>query len=416
MNDRRYIRAYASVLAVAVLAWPHVDARQPVPSAVHSQSPVPSRIVAVGDIHGDYKAFKGILEAAGLVDSDGAWSGGSAVLVQTGDYFDRGPDIRKLLDFLRALESSAAASGGTAHILLGNHDAMNALGEVRDANPAAYDAFAGSDSEKRRQKAFRDYLAIGDARERALGSRPQPYREKDRDKWLSAHPPGYIEYQAAMQADGEYGRWLRQRQAVLQIDGTIFLHAGINPAAPASSLDDINRTLSSEIRKFDAARKYMADHGLILPFFTLQETVEAARVEAAGLRGGQIAAPDSHHIDMINAVLAMGTSPLLTSEGPLWFRGFDTWTENDGRPMIQELLSRYRAQRFVTGHSIQKSGRISSRFDGHEFLIDTAMSSVYKSGRASALEIAGDRVTAIYGDSKVVLVEGTQTAPGGRSN
>ena len=203
------------------------------PSGVHARQPVPPRIVAIGDIHGDYKAFKGILEAAGLVDSAGAWSGGSAVLVQTGDYFDRGPDIRKLLDFLRALESSAAAAGGTAHILLGNHDAMNALGEVRDANPAAYDAFAGSDSEKRRQKAFRDYIAIGDARERALGSRPQPYREKDRDKWLSAHPPGYIEYQAAMQADGEYGRWLRQRQAVLQIGGTIFLHAGINPAAPA---------------------------------------------------------------------------------------------------------------------------------------------------------------------------------------
>ena len=160
----------------------------------------------------------------------------------------------------------------------------------------------------------------------------------------------------------------------------------------------------------------MADHGLILPFFTLQETVEAARVEAAGLRGGQITAPDSHHIDMINTVLAMGTSPLLTSEGPLWFRGFDTWTENDGRPMILELLSRYHAQRFVTAHSIQKSSRISSRFDGHAFLIDTAMSSVYKSGRASALEIAGDRVTAIYGDSKVVLVEGTQSVPGSGLN
>lgn len=204
MNDRRYIRAYASVLAIAVLAWPGVRAQQLVPSGVHARQPVPPRIVAIGDIHGDYKAFKGILEAAGLVDSAGAWSGGSAVLVQTGDYFDRGPDIRKLLDFLRALETSAAAAGGTAHILLGNHDAMNALGEVRDANPAAYEAFAGSDSEKRRQKAFRDYIAIGDARERALGSRPQPYREKDRDKWLAAHPTGYIEYQDAMQAEGEY--------------------------------------------------------------------------------------------------------------------------------------------------------------------------------------------------------------------
>jgi hypothetical protein len=406
MIERRSIRTLAVALAAALLTW----------SGVHAQKPAPPRVVAIGDVHGDYKAFTGILEAAGLIDSSGAWAGGTAVLVQTGDYFDRGSDIRKLLDFLRGLEPSAAASGGSVHILLGNHDAMNLLGELRDVNPVAFDAFAGSDAEKLRERAFRDYIAIGDARERALGSRPEPYREKDREKWFAAHPKGYIEYQAAMQADGEYGRWLRQRQAVIQIAGSIFMHAGIDPAAPASSLEDINRIVASEIRKFDAGRKYMADDGLILPFFSLQETVEAARVEAAGLRGHQIVAPNRRHVDMINAVLAIGTSPLLTSEGPLWFRGFDTWTEEDGRPLMQRLLSRYGARRFVTAHSIQTTGRIVSRFGGREFLIDTAMSGVYKSGRASALEIVGDRVTAIYRDSKVVLVEGTQPAPSGGLN
>ena len=120
----------------------------------------------------------------------------------------------------------------------------------------------------------------------------------------------------------------------------------------------------------------MVDHGLTLSFFSLKDTVEAARVEAAGLRGGQVTAPDRHHIEMINTVLTMGTSPLLTTDGPLWYRGFDTWTEDEGRQLIQGLLSRYGARRFVTAHSIQKTGRISARFDGHEFLIDTAMSSV----------------------------------------
>ncbi len=143
MSYRRSIRAYASALGiVALLAWPGLRAQQL----------RPARIVAIGDIHGDYKAFKEILETTGLVDSSGAWSGGNAVLVQTGDYFDRGPDMRKLLDFLRGLESSAAPAGGTVHILLGNHDAMNLLGEVRDVNRAAYDAFAGDDAEKRRQR------------------------------------------------------------------------------------------------------------------------------------------------------------------------------------------------------------------------------------------------------------------------
>ena len=53
MSYRRSIRAYASALGiVALLAWPGLRAQQL----------RPSRIVAIGDIHGDYKAFKEILE------------------------------------------------------------------------------------------------------------------------------------------------------------------------------------------------------------------------------------------------------------------------------------------------------------------------------------------------------------------
>ena len=47
--------------------------------------PAPGRVVAIGDVHGDIDAFLATLNLAGLANSKGAWSGGDAVLVQTGD-------------------------------------------------------------------------------------------------------------------------------------------------------------------------------------------------------------------------------------------------------------------------------------------------------------------------------------------
>jgi hypothetical protein len=48
-----------------------------------------SRIVAVGDLHGDIENAQKVLEMAGVVDSDGRWSGDVDVFVQTGDIIDR---------------------------------------------------------------------------------------------------------------------------------------------------------------------------------------------------------------------------------------------------------------------------------------------------------------------------------------
>jgi hypothetical protein len=53
--------------------------------------------------------------------------------------------------------------------------------------------------------------------------------------------------------------------------------------------------------------------------------------------------------------------------------------------------------------------RIFPRFERRVFLIDTGMlSTYYKGGRASALEIDGSRVTAIYSDGRIILDPETQ--------
>src|SRR6476661_5064826 len=79
------------------------------------QSP-PSRVVAIGDVHGAGDAFVGILQAANLIDADRKWSGGTATFVQTGDYLDRGGAVRQILDLLMILEDQAKSAGGRVEV------------------------------------------------------------------------------------------------------------------------------------------------------------------------------------------------------------------------------------------------------------------------------------------------------------
>ena len=94
-------------------------------------------------------------------------------------------------------------------------------------------------------------------------------------------------------------------------------------------------------------------------------------------------------------------------DGPLWFRGYDKWSDEEGMAQIGKVLEAYKAAHIVVGHTVQKGGRIRPRFDNKVFLIDTGMlSSYYPGGRASALEICGDaKFTAEYMDQQIVLVD-----------
>src|SRR6266852_1091975 len=89
------------------------------------------RIVALGDVQGDYYQFVNLLRTAGLIDGENRWTGGKTHLVQTGDVVDRGPASRRVLDLLMDLEKQANKAGGRVHALLGNHETMNIYGDLR---------------------------------------------------------------------------------------------------------------------------------------------------------------------------------------------------------------------------------------------------------------------------------------------
>lgn len=55
----------------------------------HPEDAFVRRIVAVGDLHGDFGNARKVLEMSGVVDTSGKWTGNVDFFVQTGDIIDR---------------------------------------------------------------------------------------------------------------------------------------------------------------------------------------------------------------------------------------------------------------------------------------------------------------------------------------
>src|SRR5688500_5068937 len=186
------MRAVALVLAIALLCAPS--------TSLVAQGA--SRIVAIGDIHGEIDGFKRILQAAGLAEANGKWTGGRTQLIQTGDYTDRGTGTRAVLDLLMQLESQAKSAGGRAFALLGNHEVMNLIGDTRDVTREILATFADANSEKKRNDAWEQYAKLGAAKIAKGEPVPAVYAQS-REAWMTTHPPGYAEYRDAFAPRGK---------------------------------------------------------------------------------------------------------------------------------------------------------------------------------------------------------------------
>ena len=309
------------------------------------------RIIAVGDLHGDFDAWQTIARAAGIIDARGHWAGGRTILVQMGDITDRWADSLKIIRSLQQLQKEAARAGGKAYVVLGNHEAMNLLGDNRYTTPGEYAAFADSQSAARRDRVYESNRAQLEAFYKT--QTPPLTPDQVRAKWMADHPLGWVEHRLAWQPSGELGQWATRNPAILKIGGTLFAHGGISAEYAKQPLDAVNK-----------------------------------RVAAA-----MAAADDSP------------TSVLSDPLGPLWYRGLvsvDSEAQAErasAKPPLpavtqqQELdavLAAYGAQRLVVAHTPDKDG-IQILFGGKLARIDTGISRAY-GGPLTWLEIAGDRM------------------------
>jgi 3',5'-cyclic AMP phosphodiesterase CpdA len=198
----------------------------------------PARVVAIADVHGGFAPFTAILERTGLIDAQKKWIGGNAVFVQTGDLTDRGNGVREAIELMMSLEQQASAAGGKVHALLGNHEVMNIVGEIRDVSPETLAAFGG-------EAAYRD----------------------------------------AFGPSGRYGKWLRSRSPVVKVDDAMFMHAGINPDATTDSIDTLNRTVRELVSRWDEGVRTLLEKNLVKPGASFKEIVETADANKMPLAG-----------------------------------------------------------------------------------------------------------------------------------
>jgi hypothetical protein len=163
-----------------------------------------SRVFTLSDIHGQYDFFLKILQAAGVVDSDGHWLWGDGHLVINGDVFDRGPKVTECLWLIYRLEQEAQSVGGALHFLLGNHELMVLRGDLRYVN----DVYSDGICRKTR-----------------------------------------ISYDDMYGPNSEIGRWLRTKPTAVVINGTLYVHGGISPALVERgfTLADINSAMREKL-------------------------------------------------------------------------------------------------------------------------------------------------------------------------
>src|SRR5882724_11843014 len=399
---RRACISLLVVLFAVALAWTNPK---------KSPADPPESLVAIGDVHGDFDDFVGILQRIGLIDKQNHWTGGKTTFVQTGDLLDRGPKPREVMDLMMALEKEAAQAGGRVVGLLGNHEVMNIMGDLRYVTPVNYASFADGNSEKRQKAAYEEYVKWRGSHASLLAELPQPM-ELTEAEWMARHLAGFIEQREAFGPKGEYGAWLRGHDAVAEIDGVIFLHGGIHPDLAKTKLDTMNNRVHDEIKEFDASKQYLQNEKLILPFFTMQEVNNVLQAEVITELKSRVPPTNERHAKILEFLKHQDWLSLRV-DGPLWFRGYDLWSDEEGTPQVSKVLEAYKATHVVVGHTVQKGGRIRPRFGNKVFLIDTGMlSSYYPGGRASALEICGDgQFIGVYLDQQVVLLDSAGSSP-----
>ncbi|KAH6600886.1 hypothetical protein BASA50_001993 [Batrachochytrium salamandrivorans] len=167
------------------------------------------RVVAVGDLHGDFEMSVETLQVAKIINDDLEWIAGNTILVQTGDVVDRGHDTIELYDLLRDLTDQAKKHGGRLIQLLGNHEVMNMAEDLEYVSKEDIASYGGLDV---RLKAF------------------------------SKH--------------GDIGEYLRTLGIAAKVDDTVFFHAGADLKWSKLGIDVLNTLAHQELVDQDA--KYIS--------------------------------------------------------------------------------------------------------------------------------------------------------------
>lgn len=339
------------------------------------------RVVALSDIHGAFDAMQHALRQSGVIDDASHWSGGKTHLVITGDIVDRGPRSRAAMDLLMRLEQESAAAGGQVHVLLGNHEVMNLVGDLRYVTTDEYAAFASEELPAEREHWRSKFVG----RATALSS-----KDVLSEQFARAHPRGFFAHRRAFAADGLYGKWLLSKPVVIVVNDTAFVHGGLSPRIAALGLQGINNGMQQQLADYVSALKVLNDAAILLPgdgFYTHHKIIAEA--------GDTKVLPEVVQ-QAIRAVLATSDDVSIDDQdGPLWYRGNVSCPPLMENARLTPVLAALGAQRVVIGHTPTASREVVARLGGRVIEIDTGMLNAYYKGSGHALVIAGSSTNVV---------------------
>ena len=316
------------------------------------------RIVAVGDLHGDYDNFITILRQPkiNIIDDEGSWIGGKTHLVQIGDIMDRGNKAREIIEFLKKLAKQAEAAGGKVHMLIGNHEEMNIINRSFEfENYVTVKQFVDFIPDEYRQKRERKIRRkIGDSNLEIVNPDSNLHPEIEQfweNRLKSARQNRNSEEQAQYYKGflNQYGEWILGLNVVIKINDIIFVHGGISLRNSKKTLKYINDRTRLELREI------------------MYENLGKRPPQTTFKRLEFLYDPNS----------------------PLWYREYAMRKEDVFEDIVVQILNNLQAEHMVTAHTpiaIDDVNRMS-KFHKKIWIIDTSISDSYEEGALSALII-----------------------------
>ncbi len=251
-----------------------------------AQSALADKVIAFGEVNGDYETLTELLKASGVVGDDLAWSGGSTHLVSLGNIVGDGAGSSQALDLMMRLGEEAAAAGGSVRVVLG----MNEIAVI------------------------------------AVGA-------------------------------GAHHDYLTSQPAMIKIDDTVYVHAGLSTATAELGADQVNQKLSVELGQIAASLSAPDDDAL------------AAKLEEMEVLG---------------------------ANGPLRYRGTGECYQMIEAAKVKKALAALGAKRVVVSHKAYPDYKVISRVDGRVLVANTGMGSSAEGARASAVIADGGQISVMY--------------------
>ncbi len=301
------------------------------------------KVIAVGDVHGDYGNFIKILKKAGIMDDNFKWMAGKTHFVQNGDVMDRGNYAKSIFDLLKELQKEAEEAGGKVHMLLGNHEELNITGMAPRypgyVSPLQFLSFLPDDYKKKLEQEYTEEM------EKAKNNHnPDSLVNASEKFWTEViTQPNPYQNEYILNFNENYGKWLLEGNAIIRINDTIFVHGGISKRFSTWPLEKINDTYREELNRLRLAHK-RGVNPLIKPQI--------------------VYAPDA----------------------PLWFRDLATNHDQSFIDDVKLILDNMGAKHMVIAHTpygstgspvIPENIKAVSRFDGKIWIIDTGISKYY---------------------------------------